>query len=74
MLGALILELFDLGEETITASDVGCYVVGMLFAAVIGYFALRLLLNLVVSRYFKYFAYYCGAMGLVSIIVYIVRK
>ncbi len=74
VLGALILEMFDLGEETITASDVGCYIVGMLFAAVIGYFALRLLLNLVVSRYFKYFAYYCGAMGLVSIIVYIVRK
>ena len=74
VLEALVIELFDLGEETITASDVGCYIVGMLFAAVIGYFALRLLMNLVVSRYFKYFAYYCGAIGLISIIVYFVKK
>lgn len=72
--GALILELFDIGSENITASDVGCYIVGMLLAAVIGYFALRLIMNIIVSRYFKYFAYYCGTIGIVSIIVYFVKK
>ena len=55
VLGALILELFDLGSESVTASDVGCYILGMVIATVIGYIALRLLMNLVVSRYFKYF-------------------
>lgn len=74
VLGALVLELFDLGEETITAGDVGCYILGMVIAAVMGYFALRFLLNIVVNRYFKYFAYYCGLIGVVSVIVYFVKK
>ncbi|MCR5301700.1 MAG: undecaprenyl-diphosphate phosphatase [Lachnospiraceae bacterium] len=74
ILGATVLELFDIGDEAITGSDVGCYILGMVIAAVVGFFALRLLMNLVVSRYFKYFAYYCGVIGLISIIVYIVRK
>lgn len=74
VLGALILELFDLGSESVTASDVGCYILGMVIATVIGYIALRLLMNLVVSRYFKYFAIYCGAIGLISIIVYFVKR
>ncbi len=72
--GALILELFDIGSESVTAGDVGCYLVGMLIAAVIGYFALRLLLNIVVSRYFKFFAAYCALIGIVSVIVYFVKK
>lgn len=74
VLGATVLELFDIGEESVTAGDVGCYVLGMVIAAVIGFFALKFLLNLVVNRYFKYFAYYCGLVGIVSIIVYFVKK
>jgi len=72
--GAFILEIGDIGNEHITGSDVGCYIVGMVIAAVIGYVALRLLMNIVVSRYFKYFAYYCGFIGVVSIITYFVKK
>ena len=74
VLGALILELFDLGGENITAGDVGCYALGMVIAAVIGFFALRLIMNIIVSRYFKYFAYFCGLIGVVSIITYFVKK
>ncbi|MCR5591219.1 MAG: undecaprenyl-diphosphate phosphatase [Lachnospiraceae bacterium] len=72
--GALILELFDLGGENITGGDVGCYVLGMVIAAVIGYFALKFLMNIVVNRYFKFFAYYCAGIGLISIITFIVKK
>ena len=74
VLGALILELFDIGSESVAGSDVGCYILGMVIAAVIGYVALRLLMNLVVSRYFKYFAIYCGVIGVVSIITYFVKR
>ncbi len=74
VLGALVLELFDLGSEAVTAGDVGCYIVGMLFAAVIGFFALSFIMKIIVSRYFKYFAYYCAFIGLVSIIAFIVQK
>ena len=74
MLGAFVLELFGIGKESVTAGDVGCYVLGMVIAAVLGFFALKFLLNIVVNRYFKYFAYYCGLVGIVSIIVYFARK
>ncbi len=74
VLGAFVLELFDIGKESVTAGDVGCYVLGMVIAAVLGFFALKFLLNIVVNRYFKYFAYYCGLVGIVSIIVYFARK
>lgn len=73
VLGALVLELFDIGKENVTAGDFGCYVVGMLIAAVIGFFALKLIMNIIVSRYFKYFAYYCGLIGVISIITYFVK-
>ncbi|MCR5687091.1 MAG: undecaprenyl-diphosphate phosphatase [Lachnospiraceae bacterium] len=74
VLGALVLELFDLGEESITAGDVGCYVLGMVIAAVIGYFALRFIMNIIANKFFRFFAFYCGGIGLISIIVYIVKK
>ncbi|MBQ6575774.1 MAG: undecaprenyl-diphosphate phosphatase [Lachnospiraceae bacterium] len=74
VLGALILELFDLGSESVSGGDVGCYIVGMIVAAVVGFFALKFIMNIVVSRYFKYFAYYCAAIGIVSIIVFFVRR
>ena len=74
VLGALILELFDIGTESVTAGDVGCYILGMFIAAIVGYIALRIVMKLVMGRYFKYFAYYCGAVGLVSIIVFFVKR
>ena len=74
VLGALVLELFDIGTESVSAGDVGCYILGMLIAAVIGYIALRIIMNIIVSRYFKYFAIYCGVIGLVSIIAFFVKR
>lgn len=72
--GAFILELFDIGSESVSEGDVGCYIVGMIIAAVIGYIALRLVMNIIVSRYFKFFAAYCALIGIVSVIVYFVKK
>jgi undecaprenyl-diphosphatase len=46
----------------------------MLIAAVIGYVALRLVMNIIVSRYFKFFAAYCALIGIVSIIVHFVKQ
>lgn len=73
VLGALILELTDIGKETITGSDVGCCLLGMLIAAIVGYIVLKITMKLVVSRYFKYFSFYCFGIGVVSIIVYFVK-
>lgn len=73
VLGALILELSHIGEEAITGSDVGAYIIGMIIAGVVGFFALQLTMKFVVSKYFKYFGFYCMGMGLISIIVFIVK-
>ncbi len=72
ILGAMLLELKDIGEAGLSGSDVGAYIVGMIFALIVGYIALRLVIRLVMSRYFKYFAFYCFGVGAVSIIAFLV--
>lgn len=74
ILGALILELTDISKETVTAGDVGCYIVGMIFAGIIGYFALVITMKLVVSRFFKYFSFYCLGLGIISVAVYFIVR
>jgi len=74
ILGALLLELTHLGEENITGGDVGCYIVGMIIAGVIGYFALKITMKFVINKYFKYFAFYCMGIGFISIIVHLVKS
>ena len=74
ILGAMILELFDIGNEHITGSEVGCCFVGMIFAAVIGFFALQLLIKFVQSKFFKYFAYYCFGIGVIAIISFLILR
>lgn len=72
ILGALVLELKDIGSMSIASSDVSKYVVGMIVAAVVGYICIKAMLVVVRNRKFKYFALYCLAIGIVSIIGYAV--
>lgn len=44
----------------------------MVIAAVVGYFALIFTTKLVQKKSFKYFAFYCFGIGVVSIIAYII--
>lgn len=72
ILGAAVLDLKDLFTESISAGEAGCYVVGMLFSAAVGFICIKFVLALVRNRKFKYFSYYCIVMGLVSIVYYFV--
>lgn len=67
ILGALVLQLKDIGEVKIASSEVGCYVAGMLVAAVVGYICIKTMLVVVKNKKFKYFAIYCLAIGALSI-------
>ena len=69
--GALILKLSKISSETVTGGDIAVYIVGMVIAAVVGYFALIFTTKLVQKKSFKYFAFYCFGIGVVSIIAYI---
>lgn len=73
VLGALILELTHISEQSVTGSDVGCYILGMIIAGIIGYIALRITMKLVLSKFFKYISFYCFLMGLVSFITFIIK-
>ncbi len=68
ILGASLLELKDLGTEMISPSMAAVYAAGMIAAAVVGYFCIRFLQALVQGKKFRYFAYYCFAVGVFAII------
>lgn len=73
ILGAMILELKDIGGTPLAGSDIAAYIVGMIVAAAVGFFAIRIMLNVVMNRFFKYFAFYCLAVGAISIIAFLVK-
>lgn len=72
ILGALIIELFNIPNITVSGADFGCYFLGMIVAAVVGFFALNVVMRLALSRYFKYFSFYCFGIGFISLIVFLI--
>lgn len=71
--GALILKLTKISSESVTGGEVGMYIVGMIIAAIVGYFALVLTVNIVQKKSFKFFAFYCYGIGAVAIIAHIIK-
>lgn len=67
ILGALVLELKDIGSMSLSSSQVGNYVVGMVVAAVVGYICIKTMLVIVRNKKFKFFSIYCLAVGVLSI-------
>lgn len=74
ILGALVLKLSKLSSEAVTGGEIVSYIVGMIVAAVVGYFALVLTIKIVQKKSFKFFAFYCFGIGAVSIIVFLVSR
>lgn len=67
VLGALILELKDITEISVTQTEVVYYIVGMLIAAVVGYICIKTMLVIVRKKKFTGFAIYCLLIGALSI-------
>ena len=69
VLGANILEIADAVQTgTFDSSRLPMYLVGMAVAGVVGYFAIRLVNLLADKGKFGRFAYYCWAVGLISLV------
>lgn len=68
ILGANILSLKDAVEVGIIWADVPVYLLGVLVAAVVGYACIRLLKMIADKGKFGAFAYYCWAVGLLTVI------
>ncbi len=72
ILGAMVLQLKDIGNAAIDMSQIGIYAIGMVIAAVVGYICIKAMLMIVKKRKFTYFSIYCLVIGTVSIIGYFV--
>ena len=73
ILGANILSLKDAMEAGIIWGDVPMYLVGVAVAAVSGYACIRLLKMIAAKGKFGAFAYYCWAVGALTLIMTMVR-
>lgn len=71
ILGALVLELLDFSPEMLSASDWLNYMVGTVIAGIVGYICIKTMLVIVRGKKFKYFAYYCFAMGVFAVAFHI---
>ena len=68
ILGALVLELLDFSPEMLSGTDMVNYLAGTLVSAVVGYVCIKTMLVIVRGKKFKYFAYYCFAMGAFAVL------
>jgi len=64
VLGASLLELKDVLSHTNSGQDLRIYLIGAVTAFVVGYLAIKFLLNVIRKGKFQYFGYYCFAVGL----------
>ncbi len=70
--GAVILKALDVLEEGLEVSMLPVYLTGMVVAGVTGYFCIKLLNKIVQKGRFGGFAYYCWAVGAISIVLSLV--
>jgi len=74
ILGANILALKDVIENGVSMADLPVYLVGVAVAAAVGYACIRLLKMIADKGKFGFFAYYCWAAGILTLILTIVQK
>lgn len=73
ILGSAVMKVDDLASASISADQWINYGIGMLFAAVFGFMAMKFIIYVSKKSNFTYFAYYCFAVGLSAIIYSVVR-
>jgi len=72
MLGAGLVSVKDLLEVPNLSDFLPVMAIGFITAGVVGYFSIRWMLNFVTSHSLRIFAYYCAALGAITLIVYYV--
>ena len=68
ILGASLLEI----KDVVLVTDLPAAVVGTITAMVVGFFSLKLLLNLINKNKFSNFAWYCLVLGIITLILALV--
>lgn len=73
ILGANILSLADAAKTGINWAEVPAYLVGVVTAAVVGYLCIRLLRFIADRGKFGAFAYYCWAVGVLTLVLNVIK-
>lgn len=70
ILGANILDVKDLFDPVnrVSGGELINYLIGTIVAGVVGYICIKTMLVIVRKKKFKYFSYYCFAIGIIAII------
>lgn len=69
--GAMLLEVLEVMETGIEYADVLNLVAGFLASFIAGYFSLKYLIILLKREKFHYFSYYCWAVGILGLIIFL---
>lgn len=72
ILGSVVLQLFDIENFAIDATQWLYYLVGVAVAAVVGYICIKIMLYVVKEKKYTIFAVYCLLIGIISIVAYFV--
>lgn len=73
VIGANILSLADAAKAGINWAEVPVYLVGVVTAAVVGYLCIRLLRFIADRGKFGAFAYYCWAVGVLTLVLNVIK-
>lgn len=73
VIGANILSLADAAKAGINWAEVPVYLVGVVTAAVMGYLCIRLLRFIAERGKFGAFAYYCWAVGVLTLVLNVIK-
>jgi undecaprenyl-diphosphatase len=73
ILGANILSIVDALEAGVNWEELPMYLVGVVVAAVSGYLCIRLLKMIASKGKFGFFAYYCWAVGVLTLVLHFVK-
>ena len=73
VIGANILSLADAAKAGINWAEVPVYLVGVMTAAVVGYLCIRLLRFIAERGKFGAFAYYCWAVGVLTLVLNVIK-
>lgn len=74
VMGAAVLELGEISFTSVPVGTMISYIVGMVVAAVVGYFAIRFMIGVVRRKKYIYFSIYCLVVGLIAIIAHFITK
>lgn len=72
ILGSLVLQIFDIKDLKLDATQWLYYVIGTAVAAIVGYICIKIMLYVVKQKKYTFFSLYCLIVGIISIVVYFV--